>query len=88
MPIIKGYKDLISTASERLTSEVTPIKVGVTIKVRTLAGDYIAIGDEDEQPFRLTTEGQAFVVDFVDDFSEIVVVAESGTANCIEWIGG
>jgi len=86
--MIKGYKDFISTAGERLTSKPTPILVGVTLKVRTLSGDYIAIGDEEEQPFRLTTEGQAFVIDFVNDLSKVVVVAESGTANCIEWFGG
>lgn len=87
--IIVGYKDNISTAGERLTTTATPVKKVVTIKVRSLGGgSYIAIGNEEEQPFRLGTVGDTLDIDWIDDLSKVVAITDAGTTGYLEWIGG
>lgn len=87
--IIKGYKDNISTAGDRLTSKITPIQKVVVVKVRSLGtGTYIALGDEEEQPFRLTAVGDSIDVDFIDDLSKVVAITDAGTTSSLEWLGG
>lgn len=87
--MIVGYKDDISPAGARLTDKPTPITLYVTIKVRTLSGGatYIAIGDENEQAFRLTSVGDSIDVAWINDLSKIIAVTDTGT-GCLEWLGG
>lgn len=87
--LITGYKDDISPAGERLTEKPTPITLYVTLRVRSLSGgaSYIAIGDENEQPFRLTSINASIDCAWIDDISKIVAVTDAGT-GCLEWIGG
>lgn len=85
--IICGYKSDISTAGERLTDRIEPITRIVTVKVRSLGtGSYIAIGDEDEQPYRLTGVGESQDI-YIDDVSKIVVITDVGETGCLEWFG-
>uniref|UniRef100_A0A6H1ZI03 Uncharacterized protein n=1 Tax=viral metagenome TaxID=1070528 RepID=A0A6H1ZI03_9ZZZZ len=86
--IICGYKDDISTAGERLTDKPTPIVKVVTIKVRSMGtGVYIALGNEEEQPFRLTAVGDHLDIDWIDDLSKVIVITDAGTTGCLEWLG-
>jgi len=86
--LIKGYKDDISDAGQRLTSLITPVTKVVNVKLRSLGvgATYIAIGDEDEQPYRLTASGDSMDI-YIDDVSKIVVISDAGTTGCVEWIG-
>lgn len=87
--IICGYKDDISIAGERLVDKPTPIHKVVTVKVRSKGtGTYIAIGNEEEQPFRLNAVGDSHDIDWVDDLSKVIVITDSGTTGEVEWIGG
>lgn len=87
--IICGYKQDISTAGERLTDKPTPILKVVTVKVRSLGtGTYIALGDEDEQPWRLTAVGDTHDIDWIDDLRKVVAVTDVGNTGCLEWLGG
>lgn len=87
--IIKGYKDNISTAGVRLTDKITPIIKVVNVKVRSFSGgaSYVALGDEEEQPYRLTSVGDSKDIDWIDDLSKVVATTDTGTA-CLEWLGG
>jgi len=87
--IICGYKDDISIASGRLTDKQTPIVKIVRARVRSLSGGatYIALGDEEEQPYRLTAVGSERDIDWIDDLSKVIVSTDTGT-GCLEWLGG
>ncbi len=87
--IICGYKDNISSASNRLTDKQTPIVKIVRAKVRSLSGGatYIALGDEKEQPYRLTAVGSEHDIDWINDLSKVIVSTDTGT-GCLEWLGG
>lgn len=87
--VITGYKDNISTAGVRLVEKPTPIHRVVTVKVRDLGtGNYIAFGDEIEQPFRLNATGESLDIDWIDDLHKVVVVTDIGTTGVVEFIGG
>lgn len=88
--LIVGITDGIHPGGKRLTQSRTPITEVVSVKVRTMptGGTYIALGDETEQPYRLTAVGQELLVDFIDDLSKVVAVTDAGTDGVLEWIGG
>lgn len=87
--IICGFRDNISTAGVRLTDKITPIIKVVNVKVRSFSGgaSYVALGDEEEQPYRLTAVGDSIDIDWIDDLSKVVAITDAGTA-CLEWLGG
>lgn len=86
--LICGYRDDIDTAARRLVDKPTPIQMAVTITVRGWGTcTYIALGNEDEQPFLLTGINQSIDIDFIDDLSKIVVRGD-GTGGHLQWIGG
>lgn len=87
--IICGYTDRIGTTGKKLTEKPTPIKKAVTVKVRSLGtGLYIALGNEDEQEFRLTAVGASEDVDWIDDLSKVIATTNAGSTGELEWIGG
>lgn len=87
--IICGFKDDIDTSAQRITSKPTPILKSVTIVCRSLGtGTYIAFGDENEQPFRLTGVNQSLDCDWLDDLSKLIVITDSGNTGYLQWIGG
>ncbi len=87
--LIVGFKDDIDTSAQRITSKPTPIYECVTISCRSLGtGTYIALGDEDEQPFRLTGVNQSIDITFLDDLSKLIVITDAGNTGYLQWIGG
>jgi hypothetical protein len=87
--IICGYKDNISTAGIRLTEKPTPIVKVVTVKVRSMGtGTYIALGNEDEQAWRLLAVGDSHDIDWIDDLSKVIVITDIGDTGCLEFLGG
>lgn len=87
--IIRGYKDDIDTGVQRITDRPTPVRKVVVVKVRSLGtGTYIALGDDEEQPFRLTAVGQSLDVDWIDDLSKVHAATDAGSTGALEWIGG
>jgi len=87
--IICGYKDDISTAGERLTDKPTPIIKVVTVKVRSMGtGSYIALGNEEEQAWRLIAVGDTHDIDWIDDLSKVIVITDTGNTGSLEWLGG
>ncbi len=87
--LIVGFKDDIDTSAQRITSKPTPILKVVVVTCRSLGtGTYIALGDEDEQPFEITGVNQSIDIDFIDDLSKVIVVTDAGNTGYLQWIGG
>ena len=74
LDIQPGVKENISITAVQLSSTSVEIYKAVTIKVRSLGtGTYIALGDSDEQEFRLTSVGDSCDIDFVSDLKDLYV---------------
>lgn len=88
--IFGGVNETIGVNAAKLTETSTPIYSIAVLKVRSLnaAATYIAVGNENDQEFRLVRVGDTLDVDFVNDLSKVYVIADAGADNAIEWIGG
>jgi hypothetical protein len=86
--IICGKKLDVSSAVERLTSKPTPIKKVVVLSVRAMGTNtFLGIGNEEERPFKLTNVNMSIDIDFIDDFSKILIEGD-GADGEVQWIGG
>lgn len=88
LAIQPGVKENISTTAVQLSSISIDIYKGITIKVRSLGtGTYIALGNYEEQEFRLTSVGDSCDIDFVSDLVDLYVITDAGSTGSLEWIG-
>ncbi len=86
-----GSKTDISTTAAQITTTSIPINKSVLVRCRSLGtggATYIAFGNSSSQPFRLTANGDALEINWIDNLNKVYVIAQAGTDASIEWLGG